>query len=129
MPAEVRMAQGCFVFGQQNTLQTDSLALVGRQPCIISCGRKSCFLASAPVGSVNGVGLFAHEDSMASGIPLNCRAFRWKGGMMNKIIDVIKGGGHVSVWLFGKLLITIDYWQSPCKPSGAKFIDFSWNPD
>lgn len=62
IPAEARMAQGRFVFSQQNTLQTDSFALASRQPCIMSRGRKSCLLASAPVGSVDGVGLFAYKE-------------------------------------------------------------------
>ena len=59
MSAEIRIAQGCFVSGQRNTLQTDSFALVGRQPCIISRGRESCRLVSATVGSVDSAGLFA----------------------------------------------------------------------
>jgi len=62
MPAEVRIAQGCFVFSQRNTLQTDSFALVGRQPCIIARGRKSCLLVSATVGGVDSAGLFAYKE-------------------------------------------------------------------
>ena len=58
MPAEIRIAQGCFVFSQRNTSQINSFALVGKQPCIISCGRKSCLLVSATVGGVNSAGLF-----------------------------------------------------------------------
>jgi len=61
MDAEIRIAQGCFVSSQRNTLQTDSFALVGRQPCIISRGRESCRLVSATVGSVDSAGLFAYK--------------------------------------------------------------------
>jgi predicted nucleic acid-binding Zn finger protein len=61
MPAEVRIAQGCFVFSQQNRSQINSFVLVGRQPCIVARGRKSCHLASAPVGGVGSAGLFAYK--------------------------------------------------------------------
>jgi len=61
MPAEIRMAQGCFVFSQRYKSQINHLALVGRQPCIIIRGRKSCNLVSATDGSVDSAGLFAYK--------------------------------------------------------------------
>lgn len=61
MSAEIRMAQGCFVFSQRYKSQINTLALVGRQPCIILRGRKSCFLVSATDGSVDSAGLFAYK--------------------------------------------------------------------
>lgn len=42
------------------------------------------------------------------------------------LIEVIKGSGHISIWLY-KLLITIDHWGWKHKKS--PLIDFSWNPD
>ncbi len=45
-----------------------------------------------------------------------------------KIIQIIKGGSHISVWIW-KLLVTIDYWKSPYRPKGAKLISLDWNPD
>lgn len=71
--AEIRIAQGCFVFSQRNTLQTDSSALVGKQPCITSRGRKSCLLVSATVGGVGSVGLFAYKGHSTMAISKKTR--------------------------------------------------------
>jgi len=61
MVAEVRIAQGCFVSSQRNSSQTDSFALVGKQPCIIARTRvlPSGF---STVGSVDSAGLFAYKE-------------------------------------------------------------------
>ena len=54
---------------------------------------------------------------------------RERGGVkVGRLFSIIRGNGHVTVW-FWLLCVTVDYWQSPYRPKGARLVSVAWNPD